>query len=232
MKEENKHAGPCYYCNRVVRKGDGYMSLESHALWHDECVGSGRREGAHHYRSGNKDFFNAFCFGDGKGNEWHDDTDLDFAFDEDNFGEDDEDQGRSFSAQSVSKNDKCMKPFIHYIDEHATLTNEQLNQLKHKRSPMSNGNRNTNALLHESGEVSCFIVWSPGSNMPVVQTFDTLEDAWKVADEMARKNDGQKFIVAQTLGASCIEKPITRRTAMTVGAATKLPAAKKRAVKK
>jgi len=231
MKEVNQHAGPCYYCNRTVRKGDGYMSLESHALWHDECVGSGMRDGAHHYRTtfGAKAFFSQAwnatrsditntCDG------WDDDMGLD------------EEYENQFDHDFQAVHEKCKRPitmkmFTHVIDEHATLTNEQLNQLKTKRSPMSNGNRNTNALLHESGEVSCFVIWCPGSNLPVSQTFDTLEDAWKVADEMARKHDGSKFIVAQTLGVSCIEKPITRRTAMTVGVATKLPVVK-RAVKK
>ena len=36
-------------------------------------------------------------------------------------------------------------------------------------------NRNPNAKLHESGKAPSFIIWCPGSHMPVVQTFDTDE---------------------------------------------------------
>ena len=72
-------------------------------------------------------------------------------------------------------------------------------------------NRNPNAFAHESGTRQCFIIWNPSGHYPPIQTFDTLEEAWNVADQMAATRDGQKFLVMQSVGYSCVEKPVVRR---------------------
>lgn len=79
--------------------------------------------------------------------------------------------------------------------------------------------RNANYQQHITGKKPCFIIWCPGSIDPPKQTFDTPEDAWGVADEMARKNDGSGFLVMQSIGYSAVEKPVVRREIITLKAA-------------
>lgn len=89
-------------------------------------------------------------------------------------------------------------------------TNEILNNLSWKEAHTMN--RNPNAEDHATGLKKFFIIWCPGSVRPPVQTFDTAEEAWKVADGMATRHDPNKFFVMESLGCSEITKPVTRRT--------------------
>lgn len=72
--------------------------------------------------------------------------------------------------------------------------------------------RSVNATEHYAGEAQFFTIWNPQSNLPSQQTFSTEEEAWKVADQMCAKHDGQRFFVLKSVGSACVEKPVTRRT--------------------
>ena len=42
MNPDNERAGPCHYCDKIVLEGTGRSSTSNGAMWHKECVGSGR----------------------------------------------------------------------------------------------------------------------------------------------------------------------------------------------
>ena len=154
MNTINRHAGPCWYCGIIVRRGEGVgrAGLLTDAVWHSACVGSNLR------------------------------------------------YGRSFY-------DKTGK-FTNAVD--AVFRRERSKQRTKKGSTMT-CNRNPKAKEHESGREAFFAIWCPTSTAPIQQTYDTADAAFEVADEMARRTDGCRFIVMQAVGSSCVEKPVVRR---------------------
>lgn len=65
---------------------------------------------------------------------------------------------------------------------------------------------------HIAGKKEFFILWNPMSPQPPKVTFCSEEHAWEVAEEMAARNDGQKFFVMKSMGCAHVEKPVVRKT--------------------
>jgi hypothetical protein len=64
---------------------------------------------------------------------------------------------------------------------------------------------------HISGRKEFYILWNPDSEKPPRITFSTEEHAFQVAEEMARRGDGQRFFVMKAVGSSMVEKPVVTK---------------------
>jgi len=102
---------------------------------------------------------------------------------------------------------------------HNPFIDECINALAHNTTiledTMAMPNHNTKAAEHAAGTTPFYCLLCLGSSYPVTQTFDTESAAWLVADEMARKHDGQRFFVMKSVGSSSVEKPVVRRNLTT-----------------
>lgn len=95
----------------------------------------------------------------------------------------------------------------------------------------------TNMILTAGQE--CWILWNPDSDRPPRIAYSTEAEAWRVAEELARKHVGQKFYVMHSCGHAVTSQPVVRiapikaLTEKEVKHITrKMPAAKKPAAKR
>ena len=62
-------------------------------------------------------------------------------------------------------------------------------------------------MLLESGK-PFFVLFNPGSEKPSKVLFENQEEAFKIAQLMARKNPDEKFYVMQSVGFSQTQQPV------------------------
>lgn len=72
------------------------------------------------------------------------------------------------------------------------------------------------ALLADNPE-TFFLLWNPESEKPMRMVFTSEVAVWQVADEMARKNPGQKFFVMESKGYSRTDEPVVRHMTLVPG---------------
>lgn len=70
--------------------------------------------------------------------------------------------------------------------------------------------RATSIALITSGK-PFFCVYNPESDKPITLAFATADEAYNLADLMARKNPDECFFVMQAIGMSQTEQPVVRR---------------------
>jgi len=97
---------------------------------------------------------------------------------------------------------------LHCFNRYPHQQETRMNNIDEAMSSMAYAHRRMRAeMILENGK-PFFILFNPGSEKPSRALFESQEEAFKIAELMARKNPDEKFYVMQSVGFSQTQQPV------------------------